>query len=146
MLSSLAKARHAFSVMTAALLVIATTSHAKPSDIAEQWNPPPADKVKLPQYCWSQFDPVFAKESGIKTPMQQCGLAMNHFCPSLVMLNRAQEGKYHPNTRQDMMREALGGLSYTFKAMTATCPLRPDVEAAKAKADAIAPTLPRARR
>jgi len=132
-----------------AALVLAgctTMAAADPSDIAAQWNPTPADKLKLPQYCWSQFDAIFAKQTGIKMPIQICGGEMNHFCPALVMLNRAQDSKYHPNTRQDMMREALGGINYTYRGMPANCPLKPDVDAAKAKADIVARFLPRGTR
>lgn len=124
----------------------ASIAGAAPSDIAEQWHPLLADKLKLPQYCWSQFDPNFAKQSGVKMPTQICGVTMNHFCPGLVMLNRAQDSKYSPNTRHDMMKEAFGGFDYTLRQMPPNCPLRPDVEAAKARADAVSKFLPRATR
>lgn len=124
----------------------ASTVGAAPSDIAEQWNPPQADKLKLPQYCWSQFDANFAKQSGVKSPVQICGVTMNHFCPGLVMLNRAQDSKYSPNTRHDLMREAFGGINYTLRQMPPNCPLKPDVDAAKARADMVSKFLPRATR
>ncbi len=124
----------------------ATMVRAAPSDIAEQWHPLLADKMKLPQYCWSQFDAKFAKQSGIKMPTQICGVTMNHFCPGLVMLNRAQDGKYSPNTRHDMMKEALGGFNYTLRNMRPNCPLKSDVDAAKARADMVSKFLPRATR
>jgi hypothetical protein len=124
----------------------AMTAGASPSDISAQWHPTPADKLKLPQYCWSQFDENFAKQTGIKMPTEICGVMMNHFCPSLVMLNRAQESKYHPNTRHDMMQEALSGIAYTYRGMPPNCPLKPDLDAAKAKANAVAPLIPRGTR
>lgn len=133
-------------VLTALLAVGTELALADPADIAAQWNPPLADKLKLPQYCWSQFDPNFAKQSGVKMPTQICGVTMNHFCPALVMLNRAQEGKYSANTRQDMIREAIGGINYTLKGMPPNCPLRPEVEFAKAKVDMVARQLPRGTR
>jgi hypothetical protein len=128
----------------AALLIAgcSTIAAAAPADIAEQWNPPLLERLKLPQYCWAQFDANFAKQSGTKSPVQMCGSTMNHFCPALVMLNRAQDSKYHPNTRHDMMREAIGGINYTYKGMPPNCPLKPDVDAAKAKADVVARLLP----
>lgn len=127
---------------TFVLAGFATTVGAAPSDIAEQWHPPPADMLKLPQYCRSQLDEKFAKESGVKMPIEICGVTMNHFCPSLVMLNRAQESKYSPNTRHDMMQQALSGIAYTYRQMPPNCPLKPDVDAAKARADIVARLLP----
>lgn len=119
---------------------------AAPADIAEQWNPPTLERLKLPKYCWAQFDAAYAKQSGTKMPTQICGVTMNHFCPALVMLNRAQDSKYSPNTRQDIMREAFGGLNYTQKNMPPNCPLKPDLEAAKSKADLVARFLPKGNR
>lgn len=133
-------------LVAVAIAGYATMVGAAPSDIADQWNPPLADKLKLPQYCWSQFDGNFAKQSGVKMPTEICGVTMNHFCPGLVMLNRAQDSKYSPNTRHDLMKEAFGGINYTLRQMPPNCPLKPDVDAAKARADMVAKFLPRSTR
>ena len=124
----------------------ATMAGASPDGVNAQWNPTPADKLKIPQYCWSQFDENFAKQTGIKSPVQMCGLTMNHFCPGLIMLNYASDSKHSPNERHDYMREAFGGINYTYKWMPPNCPLKPDLDAAKARADFVARLLPRATR
>lgn len=119
---------------------------AAPADIQAQWNPPASERLKLPKYCWAQFDANYAKQTRVKAPIQICGGTMNHFCPALVMLNRAQESKYHPNVRQELLKEAIGGINYTYKWMPPNCPLKRDLDAAKAKADVVARFLPRSTR
>jgi hypothetical protein len=124
----------------------AQSSPQKDPGINAQWYPTPADKVKLPQYCLSQYDSTFRKQTAIKMPIEICGGQMNHFCPAMVMLNRAQDSKYNPNVRHDYMREAFGGINYTYKGMPPNCPLKADLDALKAKADVVAKLLPRSTR
>lgn len=124
----------------------AATAGADPAGINAQWNPTLADKLKIPKYCWAQFDENFRKQTGIKMPTELCGVTMNHFCPGLIMLNRAQDSKASPNERHDYMREAIGGFNYTARSMPPNCPLKPDLDAAKIKADFVARMLPRGTR
>jgi len=126
-----------------ALPVAAQTDRVGDPGINAQWHPTPADKVNLPQYCWSQYDEAFAKQSGVKKPVDVCGVYMNHFCPGLVMLYRARDPKHPPQKRRDYMQQAYGGINYTLKWMPPGCPLKPDVDNAKAMADAVSRFVPK---
>lgn len=98
------------------------------------WHPTPADKVKLPQYCWSQYDSGAAKKTGIQPPTAICGVYTNHLCPGLVLLNRAKDLNRPMAMRKEYAKGALNELQYNAKWMKPDCKLKLESDAAHLQA------------
>lgn len=90
-------------------------------------HPSAVEVASLPKFCWHQFlgkrfdGPVF------KIP-KSCGVGMNHYCPGLVQLNRANRSFDKLDHRRWLLKSAKGSFEYTIKAMrNYHCPLRGEV-------------------
>ncbi len=98
----------------------------------DQWHPSPLEISKLPDYCKKQFLPN-TLEKGRKY-IEGCGGHYNHFCPGLVMLNRASDFTKPKAARREILREARVEISYIRGfPLPATCPILPDIAAAEAR-------------
>lgn len=96
-----------------------------------------AERLQLPKYCWALYiDEKLATDPQYTIP-GSCGGGMNHLCPGLVLLTRASTASNPMQVRKDALSRAKGELSYTLKAMTPNCPLRPDTETAMARAKSL---------
>jgi hypothetical protein len=104
-----------------------------PDDI---WNPSVTTLTQLPKYCWAQYKPEF-KQTGIKSPVELCGVWMNHLCPGLVYMSSARKAIYPKNTRLDLAKKALDQFNYTIKGMPTSCPIAEDVYTAKVQAETL---------
>lgn len=105
------------------------------------WKPLLSDRVKLPPYCLSQYDADFAQKTRTPTPVQMCGVYMNHFCPGLVLLNRAQEVNRPIAKRREYLRSALSQFEYTNRYMSPSCQIKRDVDAATMQANMLVQIL-----
>ena len=95
-----------------------------------------AERLQLPKYCWAQY--IDKNYSGNpEYSITGCGVGMNHFCPGLIYLIRAQKVSNPPKVRAENAGGAIAEFNYTKRAMTPDCRLRADVDAALAKAKAI---------
>lgn len=101
------------------------------------WHPTLEDKMNLPKYCLAQYDGNFAKQTNTRTPVQLCGVYMNHLCPGLVFLGRAQNYKYSSKDRRQYAKSAAQQFDYTYKYMKPNCVLKADVDNANASAQII---------
>lgn len=97
---------------------------------ASGWKPTAVEVAKLPQYCWGQFNPELSNHPDFPTTTRLCGPGMNHFCPGLVLLNRAQSAVLERAARRDALTHAKMEIDYTLKRTPDSCPLRADVDAA----------------
>ena len=98
-----------------------------------------AERAQLPKYCWPQYvDAKFGGQPGYSFP-PSCGVFMNHYCPGLIALIRAERFSDPQHIRVSNAGGAIGAFNYTLKNMPPACPLRADVEAAYARAKRIAP-------
>ncbi|MDL2336223.1 MAG: hypothetical protein QFE16_00125 [Pseudomonadota bacterium] len=97
------------------------------------WDPSISDKIKLPKYCWSQYDSHFSRQSGIRSPMGVCGVYANHICPGKVLLNRALDTSRSKQQRREYLARAKGDIEYSVKFLSPTCPLMPEVKAAQSQ-------------
>lgn len=105
-----------------------------PDDI---WNPGPVLLARLPQYCWAQYRDDYRKQTGTKSPVDMCGVWMNHFCPGLVYLDHARNRNYPKARRAEYATKALGQVHYTIRGMPPGCALAGDVEAARVQAETL---------
>ncbi len=97
---------------------------------------------QLPKYCYAQYlDDKLA--SNPTYSIQGCGPFMNHFCPGLLGLIRAQQPSHKPFQRRADLSRAMDNIEYTLKGMPAVCWLRADAEAARNRARVIEQTIPK---
>lgn len=96
-------------------------------------DPTAIEQAQLPKYCYAQY--VDEKLAGDpRYSIQGCGVTMNHFCPGLLHLMRAQKVSDSRGARAGELGSAIENFKYTLKAMPPGCWLRPDAEAALARA------------
>jgi hypothetical protein len=95
----------------------------------------------LPHFCWAQYmdDPPPGDEFRISK--SACGSLMNHYCPGLVLLDRATKPygtKSKGEKRQNLVR-AKESVVYTLKGMAnyPACPIRSHVETTLARINAL---------
>jgi hypothetical protein len=102
------------------------------------WNPTPLELVRLPQYCWGQFNEQFRGQPGMV--IEGCGGGMNHFCVGLVYLNRAMSAA-DKSARKDGVVNARREIDYTMARMPPECPIAADVNAARARLEVMEKTI-----
>lgn len=99
-------------------------------------NPTAIESAQLPKYCYAQYvDTRLAADP--KYSIQGCGVWMNHFCPGLLQLMRAEKVSSPRSTRADNLHGATENFEYTLKHMPAGCWLRHDAESALSRARAM---------
>lgn len=115
-----------------ALLLSMTVASAMAEGYRDQWHPTIMEISRLPNYCHGQFRPELRGTPGYK--IVNCGNYYNHFCPGLVMLNRASDLTKPKAVRRDILREARLEIGYIRGfPLPQNCPILPDIEAAEAR-------------
>lgn len=96
--------------------------------------------AKLPEYCYAQY--VNKKlESDARYSIQRCGPYMNHFCPGLIDLMRAQDVRKPTQLRRERVASAVKNFEYTLSYMPEGCWLREDADAAMRMAVELEPQI-----
>lgn len=90
------------------------------------WHPSVSEAAVLPRFCWKQF---FGKKfSGpqFEIPRATCGVGTNHYCPALVVLNRANGTFGNPVLRRKYLLAARKKVQYTLRwtERFPACPIR----------------------
>jgi hypothetical protein len=82
----------------------------------------------LPKFCWGQYFKERFKGPEFEIPRRSCGVGMNHYCPGLVALNRANRS-FDSKMKRGYLRGAQWQVRYTVKAMEKypNCPIRGEV-------------------
>lgn len=94
------------------------------------WHPSASEVALLPRFCWKQF---FGKKfSGpqFEIPRATCGVGTNHYCPALVLLNRANRTFGNQSLRRKYLRFAKKKVQYTLRwtEKYPACPIRDRAE------------------
>jgi hypothetical protein len=121
-----------------AMLALAALGNAH-AQYRSQWDPTILEIRQLPTYCQGQFRPELAKQPGFSLP-PNCGW-VNHFCPGLVLLNRASDASRSKKDRSYALSQVRGELAYTRKHITPNCPLADDLAAAEMRERFLKSTL-----
>lgn len=112
-----------------ALLVVSLSCGAAGAIDTQGWKPSNAEVLSLPQFCYGQFlgDKYSAPQFNISL---DCGYGMNHYCPGLVVLNRANKSYADRANRRAYLEAANRDMVYTLKNMEKypSCPIRSHVE------------------
>jgi hypothetical protein len=118
-------------IALAALLALSTMAPAQ-QRLSSPWQPSAVEQLKLPRYCVAQFNSDI-KAQGVATPVDLCGVWMNHLCPGLVQINRAADVGLDRSLRKEAVRQAQVEIEYTLRRMASNCALAPDARAAAAR-------------
>jgi len=92
------------------------------------WYPSVTEATLLPKYCWKQTLGSKYKGPEFEIPRDACGVGMNHYCPSLVALGRANRS-LDDKLKRGFLEGSERGVVYTLRAMEKypRCPIRADV-------------------
>ncbi|HKJ09997.1 MAG TPA: hypothetical protein VKA76_13005 [Gammaproteobacteria bacterium] len=95
----------------------------------------------LPKFCWGQY----LNLKGPQYSINNCGPGMNHYCPSLILLNRGERTFGKAGKKRTLLRYAKKGFIYTLKWMKKypNCPLRARAEASLRRVNMDLSILPR---
>lgn len=116
----------------AALLVL-VSAFLQPGALAadlEGWHPSAVEATALPRYCWRQFLGDKFKGPQFEIPRKTCGVGTNHYCPALVVLNRANRTFDDTRLRRGYLLAAEKKTLYTLRWIKnyPKCAIRPEVE------------------
>jgi len=99
-----------------------------PSFAASFMHETAVEVAALPRFCWAHYsEKPLGPEFDI--PRSSCGVAMNHYCDGLLLINRAPKAKSKNEQKQDLQR-GLANTEYTLAGMKdyPSCPIRSHVE------------------
>ena len=102
---------------------IPPTYHAAPNEVAQ-----------LPKYCYNQYLDGALGGYQFSIPHESCGYAMNHFCPGLVWMLKAQKMSLPKAERVGSIQHAIMDIDYTIREMKPGCFISKDVFYAKERA------------
>jgi hypothetical protein len=91
-------------------------------------DPTAIEIAMLPKFCWGQYYRDKFKGPEFNIPRSSCGPGMNHYCPGLIALGRANRS-LEDKWKQGYLQGAEGQVRYTLRAMEKYpyCPLRSEV-------------------
>lgn len=126
-----------FLVLAASSASQAQQSYKTPKDL-------PQFIARLPKFCYAQYVDQKLWENPEYSIIKACGIGMNHFCPGLLNIMRAESsipvkfqmnGKTHQTNRQYELFQAKDNVQYTLKRMPPDCIYRDSVYLAKQRVD-----------
>lgn len=112
------------------LLVLAAASvPASAQDKLQGWRPSVMEATLLPKFCWKQFMGDKFRGPEFEIPRATCGYGTNHYCPGLVLLNRANR-TFDQKMKRGYLWGARGQVEYTVKALEKfpRCPIRGEAQ------------------
>ena len=96
----------------------------------EGWHPSASEAAVLPRFCWKQFFGKKFNGPQFEIPRATCGVGTNHYCPALVMLNRANRTFDSQAVRRKYLLAARKKVQYTLRwtEKYPACPIRGEAE------------------
>ena len=96
----------------------------------EGWHPSAVEAARLPTFCWRQFFGDKYRGPQFEFPRKLCGAGTNHYCPALVLLNRANQLSYSSARRRFFLLAAKKKTLYTLRWIKKypRCPLHGEAE------------------
>lgn len=108
---------------------ILPTTSCMAEDLANGWDPAPLELLQVPQYCQKQF--LSKHDAKVMSTLFFNCERINHFCPGLILINRAMKQSIPKSERQRILSRAKGELDYTESKMTKSCSVKRDIDAAQ---------------
>ena len=105
------------------------------------WNPTVVEVIKLPKYCWGQFQKEYEEVPGYK--VTACSVYANHVCPGLVALNRAATPSSDISRRRQYLEQADREFQYSITHIKREdcASVWPDIDASVARIRILRNTL-----
>lgn len=123
-----------------ASLALAGVTAVSAQDLGNGWSPSILEISQMPEYCQKQF---LSKHDAavLNNLFPGCGGYMNHFCPGLILINRAANPSIARLERGRIARQARNEISYTTQRLPPTCSIGGDIAAADARLRMLEMTL-----
>jgi hypothetical protein len=96
---------------------------------ATKYKAPASEVVQLPKFCWAQYM-VGVEGPQYEIPRSSCGVYMNHYCPALLEVIRANKSFDNLGARRQHLLVARRETIYTLNGMKEfpACPIRTHAE------------------
>ena len=118
-------------VRSVALVLAVFAAGATARAETPNYKPSIGEAVLTPKFCWHQF--MGNKFSGpqFEITHEACGVYVNHYCPGLIDLNRANKAIGDDGRRRAYLLSARENTLYTLRGIKPypNCPIRAHVEA-----------------
>ncbi len=113
-------------VLVSLVIALLPLGASAQSDL-DGWHPSVPEATLLPKFCWGQFLGSKFKGPDFGFPYDSCGVGMNHYCPGLVALNRANRS-FDNKAKRGYLQGAQAQVQYTLQALKKhpQCPIRMD--------------------
>jgi hypothetical protein len=94
------------------------------------YKPTPSEQALLPTFCWGQFNEAFSGPQNAEYNIHDCGAVINHYCPGLVDLMRANKTFGNRGRKMNYLQSAKTNTLYTLNGIAdyPQCPIRGHVE------------------
>jgi len=104
---------------------------------------PPDELIRLPKYCWGQYNPKF-KSPRYNIDRNICGVRTNHFCQGILRFNRSQNPLASATERRQYLALAIKNFDYTMDGIKPypKCNIRKHVMLMQKRARAVAGAMP----
>lgn len=93
--------------------------------------------ARLPKYCYAQYYDQTLWHNPEFSIIAACGVGMNHFCPGLLNIMRAEGTSPKKFNRKQELRAAKENVQYTLDRMPSSCIYRDEVMAAKMRVEVL---------
>jgi hypothetical protein len=120
-----------WSRLAAALAIAAASALPALAKYNNGFDPDAREVARLPKFCQGQYVPSLRNAPGYT--ITGCGVYANHFCPALVLLNRAEDVTVPRQERQYALKQAGDNLAYSRNHLPSTCWLMPNLSASEAR-------------
>ena len=116
--------------LVAFILILTSFAVAARARAQPDYRPPAREALLLPKFCWKQF--MGEKFSGpqYEIPHESCGAFVNHYCPGLIDLNRANRTLGDAGKKRAELLRAREKTLYTLRGIQRfpRCPIRSHAE------------------
>ena len=113
-----------------ALVVVISTANVLARAETPDYRPSRTEAVQTPKFCWKQFMGKEFSAPQFEIPHKTCGAFVNHYCPGLIDLNRANRTIGNKRKKRAYLLKAKGHTLYTLKGIKGfpNCPIRHHAE------------------
>lgn len=110
------------------------------ADLGNGWEPTALELLQVPKYCQQQF---LSKHDGKVMSKLFSGCSrVNHLCPGLILINRAEKHSIPKGERKRILRQAKNEIDYSSSQLTNNCNVKADIESAQMRIRFLEKVLP----
>lgn len=131
-------------LLLAGAALFSTQNALAKQDLGGAYHAPAIEVMMLPPFCWGQYYNYPDSQPQYHISQRDCGASMNHYCPGLIDMNKAERMFNNPVKKRTLLVHAKKRISYTLLHMKGhpSCPIRQHVEASLRRVNMDLSTLP----